>query len=210
MKKILILLFAFISLVSCNQNSNTKPKKEKENVTASYTLPFPPGWGTELFSLPPIFAPAITHKGVEDIRFAPGWAKAGNNDYWTYCFLWYLEDSIQTDATIIETNLKAYYTGLIASNTQKSKFSTGSIPDTETTFDKTETAEGDSATFSGTIRMLDYMKQEPITLNCVVHLKYCPRQKNTYLFHELSPRPFTDSVWKSLDNIRAGFSCTGK
>src|SRR6188472_3406133 len=138
MIKNLFLLFACIYLLSCSQSSTTKPKKEKESMAPSYTLPFPQGWGTEIFSLPPTFAPAITYKGVEDIRFAPGWAKAASNEYWTYCFLWYLEDSIQTDATIIETNLKAYYTGLIASNTQKSKFSTGSIPDTETTFDKTE------------------------------------------------------------------------
>jgi hypothetical protein len=80
--------------------------------------------------------------------------------------------------------------------------------ETKTAFTKTETLQGDAATFSGTIRMLDYMKQEPITLNCIVHVKTCPGQTNTYLFHELSPRPFTDTVWKSMDQIWSAFTCT--
>jgi hypothetical protein len=209
MIKNLFLMVSCISLISCSENANTKPKKEKESSAPSYTLPYPPLWGTEIFSLPPAFAPSITYKGMEDIRFAPGWAKSGSNEYWTYAFLWKLEDSVHTDATVIETNLKAYYTGLIARNTQKSKISTVSIPETVTKFEKTETLQGDAATFNGTIRMLDYMMQQPITLNCKVHLKYCPGQNNTYLFHELSPKPFTDSVWKNLQQVWAGFACAG-
>ena len=206
MTKRLFLLITCISIISCNQNSVTK-KINKVDTVASYTLPFPQGWETEIFSLPATFAPAITYKGIEDIRFTPGWAKAGSNEYWSYCFLWNLKESVHIDAAVIEYNLKAYYTGLIATNTQKSKIPTGSMFETETAFDKIKTASGDLETFSGTIRMLDYMKQEPITLNCIVHVKTCPQQSNTYLFHELSPKPFTDSVWKNLAQIWAGFSC---
>jgi hypothetical protein len=167
------------------------------------------GWGTEVFSLPATFAPTITYKGIEDIRFAPGWAKANSNEYWTYAFLWNLEDSIFIDAKIIATNLKAYYTGLIGSNLEQSKIAAGKIIETETVINKIETHNGDVQTFSGTIRMLDYMKQQPITLNCIVHVKTCPQQSNTYLFHKISPKPFTDSVWKSLDQIWDGFFCAG-
>lgn len=108
MIKKLFTLFICISLISCNQNSTTKTNKADS--VASYTLPFPQGWGTEIFSLPATFAPAITYKGFEDIRFAPGWAKAASNEYWTYAFLWNLEDSVHIDAKIIAANLKAYYT----------------------------------------------------------------------------------------------------
>ncbi|HUS01983.1 MAG TPA: hypothetical protein VMY77_09665 [Chitinophagaceae bacterium] len=206
MIKKLFFAFTCISLISCNQNSNTKTNKSNQGT--SYTLPFPQGWKTELFSLPVKFAPAIAYKGVEDIRFAPGWEKATSNEYWTYCFLWCLEDSIHIDAKIIEKNLEAYYTGLIGSNVQQNKISSNSIIQTETSFDKAATANGDLETFTGTIRMLDYMKQEPITLNCMVHLTSCPQQSNTYLFHEISPKPFTDSVWKSLHQIWTGFACS--
>ena len=174
MIKNLLLLFIFISLLSCSQNSNTKGKKTIS--TPSYTLPFPQGWETEIFSLPATFAPAITYKGVEDIRFAPGWSKVGSNEYWTYCFLWCLEDSIHIDAKIIESNLEGYYTGLIASNIQQNKITPNIIIETETSFEKVKTDSGDAETFKGTIRMLDYMKQEPVTLNCIVRLKKCPNK----------------------------------
>ena len=207
MIKNLLVLFISISLLSCSENSTIKSKPEKKSSTPSYTLPFLPGWGTEIFSLPPTFAHAITYKGVEDIRFAPGWSKAESNEYWTYCFLWCLEDSVHIDARIIETYLKAYYTGLIASNIQQNKISPDSIIETETVFDKVATDYLDAETFKGTIRMLDYMKQVPVTLNCIVRLKSCPGQTNAYLFHEISPKPFTDSVWKNLDQVWAGFAC---
>jgi hypothetical protein len=86
MSRYLILtLTYFIMLLSCQQNK--KSKAVNNTPGASYTLPYPQGWDTELFSIPIQFAPQIAYKGVEDIRFAPGWAKAGSDEYWAYCFL---------------------------------------------------------------------------------------------------------------------------
>ena len=42
----------------------------------TYTLPSPEGWGIERFGIPIEFAPTIPYKGVEDVRFAPGWGDA--------------------------------------------------------------------------------------------------------------------------------------
>jgi hypothetical protein len=122
-------------------------------------------------------------------------------------FLWALENNPAIDAATIASNLKAYYTGLINSNIQKNKIPASVVLETVTAIEKIPTAIGDTATFNGTIRMLDYMQQKPITLNCMVHLKFCTWQNNVYLFHQISPKPFTDSVWKSLDKIWAGFEC---
>ena len=194
-------------MTSCNQKSDSK-QKERKLLSALYTLPIPWGWETELFSIPIKFAPEIKYKGVEEIRFAPGWSKVSSNEYWTYCFLWCLENKPGIDANILQTNLKAYYTGLINTNIQKGKTYQDKKYETETAFTEIKTENGDLATFSGTIRMLDYMQQEPIILNCIAHLKFCPQQKSTFLFHEISPKPFTDTVWNSLNKIWAGFSCT--
>jgi hypothetical protein len=209
MSRYLILtLTYFIMLLSCQQNK--KSKAVNNTPDASYTLPYPQGWDTELFSIPIQFAPQIAYKGVEDIRFAPGWAKAGSDEYWAYCFLWALQNNPAIDAATIAGNLKAYYTGLINSNISKNKIPASAVFETVTAIEKIPTAIGDTATFKGTIRMLDYMQQEPITLNCMVHLKFCKGQSNIYLFHEISPKPFTDSVWKNLDKIWAGFECNNK
>lgn len=169
---------------------------------APYTLPTPEGWGIERFLIPINFAPEIPYKGVEDIRFAPGWAKAQSDDYWTYAFLWYLDGSPKTNVEIIAGNLKAYYTGLTKSNSD----STAKLMPVTPSFKKAPTDKGDLETYAGTIAMTDYMQQNPITLNCIVHLKRCPDRK-TFVFHELSPKPFTHPVWSGLNQLWLAFKC---
>ncbi len=195
-----ILLFS-----SCNEAGSEK--KSRKTLGESYSLPFPPGWETELFSIPISFAPEIAYKGIEDIRFAPGWGKSGSKEYWSYAFLWCLENKPVIDAKTIEENLQLYYSGLLQSNAQKYKLPAEKITAVKTTIEKTTTLAGDAATFNGSVAMIDYMKQEPITLNCIIHLKYCAGNNNTFLFHEISPQPFTDSTWENLHKLWRAFEC---
>ncbi|MGL6267834.1 MAG: hypothetical protein ACRC2O_07895, partial [Chitinophagaceae bacterium] len=61
---------------------------------APYTLPVPKDWTIERFPIPISFAPQIPYRGVEDIRFTPGWGKKISEEYWSYAFLWYLEGEV--------------------------------------------------------------------------------------------------------------------
>jgi hypothetical protein len=79
--------------------------------------------------------------------------------------------------------------------------------DVKTNIKKVKTGKGDSKTFRGTIYMLDYMEQKPITLNCIIHLRSCSGQTKTFIFNEISPRPFGDKVWQNLNQLWTGFSC---
>ena len=90
---------------------------------------------------------------------------------------------------------------------QERKIPRDKIFETETTIEKIQTTNKDAATFSGTVRMLDYMMQEPITLNCIIHIRTSEGGKGLFVFHELSPRPFGDPVWKALDELWMGFEC---
>ena len=74
-------------------------------------------------------------------------------------------------------------------------------------FQKMVTENGDLQTFKGTIKMLDYMRGQPQLLNSIVHLKFCSAENKYILFHEISPKPFTDSVWTDLNKLWAGFEC---
>ncbi len=58
---------------------------------APYHLSIPKDWTIERFLITISFAPQISYKGVEDIRFTPGWGKVDSDEYWTYAFLWYLD-----------------------------------------------------------------------------------------------------------------------
>lgn len=172
---------------------------------APYDLGTPQGWDVERFLIPILFAPQIPYKGVEDIRFTPGWAKAQTNEYWSYAFLWYLEGAPKTNAKIIKTNLNAYYSGLV--ETMQGDIPADQLVPVKTKIKKIKTAKGDLKTYQGTVYMLDYMAKKPITLNCIVHLKSCAGQDNTFIFYEISPKPYSDKVWQSLHQLWTEFSC---
>lgn len=77
----------------------------------------------------------------------------------------------------------------------------------KTNFKKVKTQKGDLKTFKGSIEMIDYMANKPITLNCKVHLKSCLGQNKTFVFYEISPKPYNQIVWQSLDELWIEFSC---
>jgi hypothetical protein len=206
MKSILIVatLFLFIKL----SGQDTKAEFDGKKWNSPYTLNIPPGWDVERFLIPILFAPSIPYKGVEDIRFTPGWAKIETNEYWSYAFLWYIDNTPTFDSKIIEKNLIAYYTGLINSNIDKSKMDSSGLTPVKASIEKRTTDKGDLNTFEGTVSMIDYMKLKPIIMNVVVHVKSCKGQNKTFIFHELSPKPFNDPVWNSLDQLWVNFACS--
>lgn len=198
-----MLCLASISIYA----QEVKPEFDGHKWEAPYLLPIPKDWTVERFLIPISFAPQISYKGVEDIRFAPGWANVKSEEYWTYAFLWYLDNPPKINADIIAGNLSAYYTGLIKINTDTTKYPAQQATKTTTAFKKISTHKDDLETYAGTIKMLDYMMRKPITLNCIVHLKLCKEGNKTILFYELSPKPFTHSNWVNLDKLWLDFRC---
>ncbi|MEJ0029876.1 MAG: hypothetical protein WDO15_05690 [Bacteroidota bacterium] len=175
-----------------------------------YTLPAPEGWGIERIAFPIEFAPSIPYKGVEDLRFTPGWGFADNKEYWSYTFLWYLDGKPEITPEAEEKNLAAYYTGLIGRNIEQRKIPQEKLFPVKVTMKKVSVEKGDLHTYSGTIEMLDYMAQKPIMLNCIVHVRICPGKDNTFVFHQISPKPMADDVWKAFGKLWTGFDCDKK
>ena len=73
MKNILFVIALLLILKTSGQNVNEEFNGHKWE--APYVLATLKGWGVERFLIPISFAPSISYKGVEDIRFTPGWAK---------------------------------------------------------------------------------------------------------------------------------------
>src|SRR5688572_2810554 len=151
MKNILFVSILFLYTNLSGQNTNEEFDGHKWE--APYVLDTLKGWGVERFLIPISFAPSISYKGVEDIRFTPGWAKKTNNEYWSYAFLWYLEGQQVFDVKTIENNLKAYYTGLIKVNTDSSKIANKLFPVTSSIKSRA-TQKEDLKTFEGSVTML--------------------------------------------------------
>jgi hypothetical protein len=204
MKKILFLSFVLVSLNSFAQTPN---EFNPETYVPTYSLKTPEGWGVERFGIPIEFAPSIAYKGVEDIRFTPGWGNVESEEYWSYAFLWYLDGKQVMDVKTIEKNLTAYYNGLVGRNIEPRKISKDKLVNLVASVKEVATEKGDLKTFSGTVKMLDYMAQKPMTLNCMVHVKSCQDNAHSYVFYQLSPKPFGDKVWKSLTELSDSFKC---
>ena len=57
-----------------------QPPHETTTAAPSFTWPVPDGWRSETIPFPLEFAPSIPHRGVEEIRFAPGFGRASGWD----------------------------------------------------------------------------------------------------------------------------------
>lgn len=203
MKRFIITFY----LLSLGLYAQEVPSSEFDSHTwqAPYDLNKPKDWGVERFAIPISFAPQIDYKGIEDIRFTPGWAKSTSEEYWSYAFLWYLDGEINLDIKKLESNLQAYYSGLISAN--GSKIPKEKLIAVVASFKETQKDKDDKKTFSGTIKMLDYMKQVPITLHCKVHLRSCSEENKTIIFYELSPQPYSHKTWINLDKLWSDLKC---
>ncbi|MBK7668390.1 MAG: hypothetical protein IPJ32_14260 [Sphingobacteriaceae bacterium] len=191
--KALVFIISLFTLTAVGQTNDVQ-----------YDLPSPAGWGTEKIPFPISFAPSIEYKGMEEIRFTPGWARKDSADYWSYVFLWYLDGKQKIDAKTLEGHLKVYYEGLASAT--KSVPREKLIPvvvknKVEKTFSTYE------ACFEGTVYMLDYMSQKPMTLNYKIRLTTCPGEEKTFVFFRLSPQPYAHQVWKGLDKVCNDFKC---
>ena len=76
--------------------------------------PTPAGFRSETIPFPLDFAPQLTHRGTEELRFAPGFFDPAAPGYWSYAFVWRTEDPAALDPAAVGAELTAYFRGLIA------------------------------------------------------------------------------------------------
>ena len=70
-------------------------------------------WRSETLSFPIHFAPSLDYKGIEEVRFAKGWGDKTSEEFWTYAFLWYLDEDPLLTETKLEKDIQAYFDGLM-------------------------------------------------------------------------------------------------
>lgn len=74
----------------------------------------PDGWKHETIPFPLEFAPGLSHHGVEELRFPPGFLDEGAANRWSYAFVWRLEDAATLDPAQLGDELALYFRGLLA------------------------------------------------------------------------------------------------
>jgi hypothetical protein len=121
------------------------------------TWQLPAGFRSETIPFPLDFAPTVVHKGVEELRFAPGFFDPAAPGYWSYAFVWRTEDPAELDATALGTELTAYFRGLIGAVDDKHELTNlASI---------TATARPDGKRFALSAHVIDAFKtKQPVDL----------------------------------------------
>ena len=166
--------------------------------------PLPAGWKQETLSFPLEFAPAIARKGSEELRFMPGFFKADAPDFWSYVFVWSLEDAPAFDAEALGAVLREYYRGLaLAVGKDKYRFD-------EQRFRAELAPRGNVSerVLVGEVQSYDpFTTGAPITLHIEARLVRCAHTgRNAQLFL-VSPKPPDDPVWAELRSCAAGWRC---
>lgn len=174
--------------------------------TFSYTAPA--GWANETILFPMNFAPRLTYKGFEELRFAPGWSDANSAEKWAYTILWWLDGAYGFNETILEQDLENYYTGLTRQQAVAGKLDLSAWSPAKVNVQPAKTAPGDKATYTATVSFFDaYVTHKPATLYLKIHLKECTDKTRTVVLFEAAGHPFTGIVWQQLAAIDAQFRC---
>ncbi|MBI3548398.1 MAG: hypothetical protein HY078_05015 [Elusimicrobia bacterium] len=190
MKTIPLILLAVLTIMKLNAAALPPAAAH------GFAWPAPAGWKTETIPFPLDFAPALKHKGVEELRFMPGFRDLKAEGYWSYAFLWWIEDA-PPDAKTLGDELLVYFRGLCdAVGGKKRKFD-------PTGYKVVLGASGEAK-----VETYDpFVTGQAITLNARHRTLKCDAEKRNAVLVALSPRPFADPVWKTLDDRLSEFKC---
>ncbi len=97
------------------------PVWAQEELLLNY--PAPDNWKKEVLEMPPDFAPTLSWKGKECLRFAPGMFKAGATDFFSYTFVLVLKQPVKD----LDQDLMVYYQGLSKAVMKDPKLDTSSF-----------------------------------------------------------------------------------
>lgn len=178
------------------------------SIAQSFYLPVPEKWTTEVFPIPIEFAPQIKYAGEEHLRFAPGWGEPSSEELWTYCFLWWINGDSKVSTESLEKDIQAYYSGLVGRNIISRKIDAALVVPTVASFNEVKAEKGDSKTYAGAVKMLDYLSLKPITLNIIVHVMPCAKAGKLGVLFTISPQPKTHALWQKFNAVHEGFRCT--
>ena len=179
--KISILVLAFIiqPMVLFGQNNSNFNLLETDST-----------WNQETFHFPIPFAPEIKFEGFEDARFPEFWAYKDNSDFWSYVFVWSINNPMELTTNTLESNIEMYFNGLM--NYQNSV----------ALFYKKETSSN-VIKYVGKLKTFDALvTKTSMTLNVTAEYFNCDKNLKTYIVFRFSPQKFGTNIWNKLENVK--------
>lgn len=188
MKNLVCLILFFFVVCAFGQKENDK----------SLLQTFDDSWREERIPMPLGFAPQIPLKGVEEIRFAEGWAQKDSDTFWTYAFVWNVNLKEMLTTETLALYMQYYFDGLMSVvNKDKNK----TVPKTVALFLKKDHTK-DTIHFIGKVHLYDaFHTKEMITLNCTVRQFYCAKKQKSLVMFHFSPQAFGHATWDELNTV---------
>lgn len=154
-------------------------------------------WQKEIITFPIDWAPGMTIKGFEDLRFSPKWDQPESEEFWSLVLAWKIETEQALKKSDIIHNIDVYFNGLMEPND-----STVIIPKTNFLLLKKETSSNLTA-WTGKMKVYDnFHTKDMITLNISVVQYFCANTKTAQVVFRFSLQPFEHSIWNSLHSIK--------
>ncbi len=178
------------------------PRPAAVGPVPSVAWPVPPGWKSETLPFPLDFAPDLPHRGTEEIRFAPGFSKPGTPGYWSYAFVWRLEDPASLDAVVLSRELSAYFRGLVAAVNAETHL----VPVLDAAhFAATLSPQGDA--LAGSVETYDpFVTGGPLTLHARVRALSCGSGRTALIF-VLTPASADSPFARQLGALAEACGC---
>ena len=181
----------------------TPDRKKQPPLPAGVTWPVPDGWRREVIPFPLEFAPGVADRGVEELRFAPDFFKPEAPTFWSYTFVWLLDDAPVPDQRWLERALVVYFSGLA-----------DAVGGKKYTFDTARyraalapaTAPAGWRAWQGTFDSYEpFVTGKPLTLHLEAQVKDCGGRR-AWLF-AASPQAPDHEIWARLRESVAAFRC---
>tara|TARA_R110002050_G_scaffold141251_1_gene266276 strand:- start:30845 stop:31429 length:585 start_codon:yes stop_codon:yes gene_type:complete len=164
----------------------------------------PNNWIAEIIPFPLGFAREIEFTGIEDLRFAPHWSDSTSEAFWTYAFVWYIDQIQPMTEESLTHNFNLYYDGLMGVNDAPPSGNqpNSKLEKTITTFHKTPNG------FTGEMRVYDrFFTKHYMTLYIQVTQRICAKTKKQIIRCNISPKQMSHSIWNIFKNVTEEVNC---
>ncbi|MBM7072531.1 hypothetical protein JQC92_10870 [Shewanella sp. 202IG2-18] len=161
------------------------PFSQAQDISIESTLE---SWKYEKLELPLDFAPSITYQGFEELKFAPGMFKPTSTDYFSYIFLFKLDNNSLLSKKELKTLLEAYYKGLFSA-TSANKKTTATHSDI-----KVLQIQGYKTNYHATLNFHDCFNHCQ-QLSIIIELEQKLQNGNLHLMASASAQPQSSEVW---------------
>jgi len=191
MKKTRILVSLLLSALFFSTNVLAQDLQKLSILKADTT------YGKEIIKLPVDWAPGMTLKGYEELRFSPGWSDSTSTGFWSYVLAWDVKATAPLSSEVITTNLERYFDGLMKPNNWATTFPEPVVffTSSEEDIKKTNTLQGHMKYFDG------FHTGKMITTHIVAEQTFCTATNRTIVLFRISPKAFDHPVWNELKNV---------